>query len=308
MTADTAGTTSLWMATRAIPDRPSLDGDLHADVCIVGAGIAGLTTAYRLARAGCSVVVLDDGGIAGGETGRTTAHLTNALDDRYFVLESLHGETGSRHAAESHTRAIDEIEEIAQLERIDCELERLDGYLFLSEGDDPEILERELDAARRAGLSDVRREPRLSIGRFDAGPCLVFPRQAQIHPTKYLHGLADAIEHRGGRIFTMTHASGVEGGSHARVETAGGPVVSAMAVVVATNTPVNDRVTIHTKQAAYRTYVIGVSVPTGSIVSALYWDTGDPYHYLRLRRGGGCDVLIVGGEDHKTGQAHDDER
>jgi Rieske Fe-S protein len=129
-----------------------------------------------------------------------------------------------------------------------------------------------------------------------------------MHPTKYLRGLADAIDHRGGRIFTMTHASGVEGGAHARVETAGGPVVTAMAVVVATNTPVIDRVTIHTKQAAYRTYVIGVPVPAGSIQTALWWDTGDPYHYLRLCRGDGCDLLIVGGEDHKTGQAEDDER
>ena len=82
-------------------------------------------------------------------------------------------------------------------------------------------------------------------------------------------------------------------------------------VVVATNTPVNDRVAIHTKQAPYVTYVIGVQVPRDSVTRALYWDTGDPYHYVRLEsdKQKPYDLLIVGGEDHKTGQANDgDER
>jgi len=81
--------------------------------------------------------------------------------------------------------------------------------------------------------------------------------------------------------------------------------VTSDVVVVATNTPVNDRVAIHTKQAPYVTYVIGVRVPKDSVTRALYWDTGDPYHYVRLQREDEHDVLIVGGEDHKTGQAND---
>jgi Rieske Fe-S protein len=93
------------------------------------------------------------------------------------------------------------------------------------------------------------------------------------------------------------------------VTTSGGPVVSAGAVVVATNTPVNDRFAIHTKQAAYRTYVVAAAVPKGAVTKALYWDTPDPYHYVRLQDLGTEALLIVGGEDHKTGQADDaDER
>ena len=301
-------TRSLWMDTGEIAERPALEGDSHADVCVVGAGIAGLTTAYRLVHAGCSVIVLDDGSIGGGETGRTTAHLTDALDDRFFTLEKLHGEDGSRLAAESHARAIDEIESIVRIEGIDCEFERLNGYLFVPPGEDVRVLERELAAAHRAGLADVRISRGALLGRYPLGPCLVFPRQAQFHPLKYLRAIAQAIEHRGGRICTMTHAIEIEDGTPARVETKAGPVVTAGAVVVATNTPVNDRVAIHTKQAAYRTYVIAVPVLAESIAPALYWDTGDPYHYIRLARGVGGDVLIVGGEDHKTGQAPDDER
>src|SRR5437762_1964841 len=102
--------TSLWMATVTLPARPGLTQDTRADVCVVGAGIAGMTTAYLLAREGKSVVVLDDGPIAGGQTQRTTAHLSNAIDDRYLEMERLHGGQGARLAAESHTAAIDRIE------------------------------------------------------------------------------------------------------------------------------------------------------------------------------------------------------
>ena len=145
----------------------------------------------------------------------------------------------------------------------------------------------------------------------DTGASLRFPRQGQFHPLKYLNALALAIENKGGRIFNTTHADTFTDGEGAlgRVTTAKGPVVSAGAIVVATNTPVNDWVAIHTKQAAYRTYVIGMRVPSGSVTKALYWDTPNPHHYVRLENSGTDEVLIVGGEDHKTGQADDaDER
>src|SRR6185295_18496163 len=122
---------SIWMDTAQVPEESSLREKTSSDVCVVGAGIAGMTTAYLLAREGKSVVVLDDGPIGGGMTGRTTAHLVNALDDRYFELERLHGEDGARLAAESHTAAIDRVEKIVSEEKIACEFERLDGYLFV---------------------------------------------------------------------------------------------------------------------------------------------------------------------------------
>jgi glycine/D-amino acid oxidase-like deaminating enzyme/nitrite reductase/ring-hydroxylating ferredoxin subunit len=242
--------------------------------------------------------------------------LASAIDDHYFEIERLHGEEGAKLAAESHTAAIDRIEKVVAEERIDCDFERVDGYLFLPPGESTDLLERELKAAHHAGLTDVERVERAPLERFDTGPCLRFPRQGQFHPLKYLAGLASAIVHNGGRIFTGTHAAKITGGSPARVETSNGFSVTAAAVVVATNTPINDRVAIHTKQAAYLTYVIGARIPRASVTKALYWDTLDPYHYVRVQSGtpaGGAihskepphDVLIVGGEDHKTGQRDD---
>jgi glycine/D-amino acid oxidase-like deaminating enzyme/nitrite reductase/ring-hydroxylating ferredoxin subunit len=303
-----APTTSIWTSVE-IPFRPALDKNVTADVCVVGAGIAGLTTAYLLATEGQSVLVLDDGPIAGGETSRTTAHLVNALDDRYFQLEKLHGHKGSQLAAESHTAAIDRIEEIVAKENIACEFERLDGYLFVPPGESTDVLDKELGAAHRVGLTGVELVARAPLQGFDTGPCLRFPQQAQFHPLKYLNALARAIEKKGGQIYNKTHAdefkNDVPDKSTTSIKTSTGAVVSAGAIVVATNTPVNDWVTIHTKQAAYRTYVIGMPVPKGSVTRALYWDTPDPYHYVRLTGEAAHEVLIVGGEDHKTGQADD---
>src|SRR5215831_7068984 len=111
--------TSVWMATEPAPDRPALDGDFRADVCVVGAGIAGLSTAYLLAREGKSVVVLDDGPIGSGQTRRTTAHLSNAIDDRYVEIERVHGAEGAKRAAASHSAAIDRIESNVADEAID---------------------------------------------------------------------------------------------------------------------------------------------------------------------------------------------
>jgi len=305
MKDDSQATTSIWMATANTPSQSRLKESIRTEVCIIGAGIAGLTTAYLLAKEGRSVVVLDDGLIGGGMTGRTTAHLTNAYDDRYVEIEKVHGAEAARLTAESHTAAINKISEIVSAEKINCDFEWLEGFLFAIKPDDVELLNDELAAAHRAGLVDVEKVARAPIETFDTGVALRFPRQAQFHPLEYLNGLARAVILEGGRTFGETHATKIEGGSEARVETTDGPVVTCEAVVVATNTPVNDRVAIHTKQAPYVTYVIGVRVPKDSVTRALYWDTGDPYHYVRLQNEDGYDVLIVGGEDHKTGQAND---
>src|SRR5688572_15519131 len=276
---------SLWVDVEGL-DRPALAGNDEAEVCVVGAGIAGLSTAYCLARQGKDVVVLDDGPIAGGMTQHTTAHLTNAIDDRYVEIERLHGVEGARFAAESHAAAIDFIDAIVEQEGIACDFERVDGYLFLAPNTPPTLLDRELVAARRAGVSGVElleTGPELGLRKRR---CLRFPRQGQFHPVKYLAGLARAFERLGGRIHCGTHVATIGNQIPTRVTTTSGFAVAARAVVVATNTPINERLAIHTKQAPYSTYVIAARVAIGAVPKALYWDTAEPYHYVRLHAEG----------------------
>jgi glycine/D-amino acid oxidase-like deaminating enzyme/nitrite reductase/ring-hydroxylating ferredoxin subunit len=289
----------------------TLNGDARCDVCIVGAGIAGLSIAYHLAVANQSVIVLDDGPIGGGQTGRTTAHLTAVLDDRYAKLERLRGLDAARLAAASHSAAIDCIEQRVRDERIDCSFARLDGYLFDSPGSAPDVLEEELGAARRAGLA-VQILSQAPIDSFDTGRCLQFPHQAQFHPLKYLDGLVRGIARRGGRIVTGTHVARVDGGKPAWITLQGGQIILADAVVVATNVPINDLLAIHTKQAAYLTYVIAAPIPAAAAPHGLFWDTLEPYHYIRVQTDPSSansapmnSTLIIGGEDHRTGQADD---
>ncbi|HEX6316761.1 MAG TPA: FAD-binding oxidoreductase, partial [Gemmatimonadaceae bacterium] len=307
MTSDSGSTRSFWMDTAAVPSYEPLQGDLDTEVCIVGAGIAGITTAYLLARNGRRVVVLDDGPVAGGETGRTTAHLVCALDDYFDKIETMHGREGARIAAESHMAAVSRIERIVRDEEIDCEFERLDGYWF-AEDDRGQDLNAEAPAARRAGVPGVEKVDRIPGLTITTTIALRFPNQAQFHPLKYMAGLTKAIERDGGAIYCDTHVASLDTASRRpQVKTSNGHTVTADAIVVATNSPVNDWVKIHTKQAAYRTYVIGLRVPKGAVPRGLYWDNLDPYHYLRLATlDDGSELLIVGGEDHKTGQSDDE--
>ncbi len=293
---------SLWSATASLPVYPPLSANLNVEVCVIGAGIAGLTTAYLLAKNGVSVVIIEALSIGDGETSHTTAHIA-IPDDRFYLIEDEYGLEVSRIVADSFAAAADLIETNVRTEQIACDFKRVDGYLF-SCADDPDAsLDRELEAARRAGV-DVLKESRPPFEAGMQGPFLRFPRQAQFHPLHYLAGLAKALEKKRGAIYCGTRALDIEErDDHVVVSTPTGKI-TADHVVVATNTPFNDRVAMHTKQNAYQTYVVAALVKKGGMPHALLWDDGDPYHYIRLADGGDeeHDLLIVGGADHKTGQ------
>lgn len=304
-------TVSFWMDSTPIISCNQPHQDIQTEVLIIGGGIAGLTTAYELLKVGKKVVLVEDGFIGSGESGRTTAHLASALDDRYYFLENTFGEEATKLIAESHTAAIDEIEKIVTDLNIDCSFKRVDGYLFLHETDKEENLEKEYEATRKAGLRTDLLSASPAIANGENLRCLAFPNQAQFHILYYLKGLAEAIVSLGGIIYTQARAQDITR-KGAKVNSF---TFSAEQIVVATNSPVNDTLTMHTKQHAYRSYVIAAKVPKGQLPYCLWWDTGDqeskwvsqPYHYVRLESfDDQYDLLISGGEDHKTGQANEE--
>jgi len=295
---------SYWTETSGLPARIPLKKNLETDVVIVGGGLAGLSVAYCLTQSGRKVVLIEDGDIGSGETGRTTAHLVTALDERYYHLQKIFGDEKTKLIAESHRLAIDFVEQTVKKENIDCGFERVNGYLFRHPSDKENSLREELEAAIKAGveIKEVDKVP----GMLHDEQALCFLNQAQFHPLKYLKGLCKAIEQKGGSIFTGTFASKI---NHEGITTSGGYTVKANSIVVATNSPVNNLFTMFSKQYAYRTYVIGALVKKDLLPKALWWDTGDfesnskmpPYHYLRIHPyNEQYDLLISGGEDHPT--------
>jgi glycine/D-amino acid oxidase-like deaminating enzyme/nitrite reductase/ring-hydroxylating ferredoxin subunit len=307
--------TSAWMANTRLPSFPPFAGEEIGvggivDVCVIGAGIGGLTTAYLLAQKGKQVVVIDAVGLGAGETGRTTAHIS--VPDEWFTgVEQTFGADKAKLVADSFAKATDLIENIVRSEQIDCAFERLDGYLYAQLGSRFHDLAQECAAARRAGLNAEQLERVPGIG-FDTGPCVRYPNQATFHPLRYLAGLAEAIVRNGGRIFGQTRATNIGGDRDVRVVDTPNGAIRARAVVVATNTPFNNRVAVHTKQAGYRTYVVGLRIARGAVPHLLLWDTGDPYHYVRVAQPDSDldeELLLVGGADHKVGQdSHPEHR
>jgi glycine/D-amino acid oxidase-like deaminating enzyme/nitrite reductase/ring-hydroxylating ferredoxin subunit len=310
MNAGDERTKSLWMQVDVAPDAPRVEGNLRCDTAVVGSGIAGLSVAYELAQANRMVIVIDRGAIAGGMTSRTTAHLAPVCDDGTSALIKLRGEEMARGFQESQEAAVDRIEAIVEEHGISCNFRRVDGYLFPALGmetkDAREQQDKEYEAARKAGVP-IERVKGVPFETFEDAPALRFPNQATFHPRKYLNGLIAAIREKGGLIFADSPVTEIEelGGS-IRLTTEGGGTVNAARAVFATNTPINDRVELHSKMAPYRTYAMACTLPRGTLPDALYWDMADPYHYVRLNPGpGSIDYLIVGGGDHKSGEADD---
>ncbi|WP_374027266.1 FAD-dependent oxidoreductase [Bdellovibrio bacteriovorus] len=293
---------SFWQNTKA-PEFPPLLEDTSTDICVVGAGIAGLLNSYVLLKNGFQVTILERDTLGHNETSRTSAHLSNVLDEGLSRLLDNLGEENARKAIASHSDAIDLIEKIVAEENIDCDFRRIDGYLYLSHESNKDYLKEEGQAAAKLGFKDV--ELLASPPYFaEFGPALRFPRQARIHIQKFINGLLQAIVAMGGKVHSQSPAVEFKDGGLPSVKTENGQYVYARHVVVCTNVPVNDRVLVHTMEAAYRTYIIGIEVPHDAFPDILMWDTSHPYHYVRKieNHSEGKDLMLIGGEDHRVGQ------
>jgi glycine/D-amino acid oxidase-like deaminating enzyme/nitrite reductase/ring-hydroxylating ferredoxin subunit len=285
---------------------PPLTGKAKCDLVVIGSGIAGLSSAYEAARFGRQVIVIDRGRICGGMTSRTTAHLASEIDDFYSELIRARGEEEARLYRESQVAAVNRVEAICAEEGIEADFARLDGFLVAAAPDHQRDLEQEYKACRRLDVA-VEWADTSPVPVPEGTRALRFPNQGRFHPLKYCAGLIRAIEDRGGRFHAGTAYIGHrEDQQGVAVECENGATIRAAAALFATNSPVNDKVTIHTKQMPMRTYAIAGRVPKGSAPDALVWDSLEAYHYARIQPlDDASDLLIVGGEDHQSGTAND---
>lgn len=300
---------SLWLDTAPPPEFPKLKGELEVDVAVVGGGITGLTTAYLLKKSGCRVAVVDQQGIGGGETAHTTAHLTFVTDARLHELAGRLGKKQAQAFWDAGLRGMRQIEEIAGELGADCELKHVPGYLFAAldkdAAEESKSLERDASLAEEMGFdADL-----LHGDPIFERPAIRFPNQLKFHPLKYVAALAKTLPGNGSHVFGQTRGSKIDAEKHELRAEEG--VIRYQALVAATHVPIQgERGTLgaalfQTKLAAYSTYAIEAGIDC--VPESLFWDTSDPYLYLRFDRGDkGCSV-IIGGEDHKTGQEKDTE-
>lgn len=298
-------TQSLWLGQPStISQLPKLEKDLRVDVAIIGGGITGITAGILLMRAGKSVAVLENARVGAGETGHTTAHLTEIIDTRYYQLISDFGRSGAKQALDSSRAAIDQIQSlIAEYSLEQCAFSRVFGYLYTDHSKGIEDIEKEAEALKKLGvtaqLTDSTPLP------FPVARAIQIPNQAQFQPYNYVVQLASILNNAANcAVYEHTRVTEVHDGTPCTLTTDADIRVTATDVIVAANAPVNNWFFLHTKNYAYRTYALAAKL-TAPLTRALYWDNGDPYHYIRTFENESGEYVIVGGEDHKTGTKTD---
>lgn len=298
------------------PRFEALSQDTSTDVCVVGSGIAGLSTAYELITRGKKVVMIEARNVLSGESGRTSGHLSNALDDGYHEIAKKHGWNGATVAADSHTWAIDRAADIVKKLNLDCEFRYLRAMKISQypRGDpkheeEVRMIRNEVDSATKAGITAFFCEG-LSVqgwdGRIDQRDGALFHGQATFHPTKYMVGLLEWLQkHPNFQCFTHTRMASIkENNDHVRVQAANGNTITASDVVEATCIPIQ-KLSIVAELQYMRTYCIAIRVPKDYIEDCLIYDQAEAYKYVRFTS---CDknddYMVVGGCDHKVGQDH----
>lgn len=296
--------TSVWEDSAERPLFLPLDGEIRVDVAIVGAGITGLTAAYLLKKAGKKVAVVEAERVGSGTTGHTTAHLTTEFDHEYHLLEQVYGDVVCQQVAGSMRQGIELVERLVSELKIDCGFRRLVGYNYAEGEEGIETIEREYETIQRLGLYPVEMIDSVPLP-FSTSRGYQVPNQAEMHPLSYVAALALAVNRDGCRVFEQSRVTEYSDGPNPSVTTSQGKVVADQ-VIMATHTPIGLSV-LHTLVAAYRSYVLGFTVTSGKIPDGLFWDTADPYHYMRQQPSSRGPMVLVGGEDTKAGHGGEEE-
>lgn len=285
---------------------PKLTRNLRVDVLVIGGGITGITSAYLLKKAGLKVALIERQIIGSGDTGSTTAHLTYVTDLRLTKLVKRFGRDHAQAVWDAGRAAIHFIHDSMHSEGIECGFRwvpaSLTAPLGKARGDDHAELRNEAVLARDLGFDATFRERCPVFERHG----VTFANQALFHPLRYISGLADRIPGKGSHIFERSEA--MEFAKDGQSVKVNGCTVSFGAAVIATHIPLMGSAGVlpaalfQTKLASYSSYAVSARILKGRSPEGSYWDSTDPYYYLRIEGSRSFDRAILGGADHKTAQ------
>ncbi|MFJ5553343.1 FAD-dependent oxidoreductase [Streptomyces sp. NPDC093225] len=291
---------SYWTSSTPATEYPVLDHDRTADVVVVGGGIAGLCTAFELASAGVEVVLLEADRIVRGTTGYTTGKLTALHGLCYSRLRREHGPRAAGRYAAAQLDALARVAELCAELELDAQLERVPAYTYATRQSGTTELRAEAAAAREAGL-DATYVTETGLP-FPVAGAVRLDDQYQFHPRRFLLGIAHELTLRGGRIHELSRVVEVKERAHCRVEVAGGSVVSAHDVVLATGFPVTAHSALLARLGVRRELVLAAPVEAAAAPEGMYLTAEDHVRSVRTAPyEGGRRLLVVAGESFVPG-------
>jgi glycine/D-amino acid oxidase-like deaminating enzyme/nitrite reductase/ring-hydroxylating ferredoxin subunit len=291
--------TSLWQNTVNEYSPVSGVSERTYDVAIAGGGITGVTLATLLQRSGLRCIVMEAHQLGFGTTGGTTAHLNTLLDTPYTTIIQNFGLDNARLVARAARAAIELVKSNIQHYSIDCGFEEVPAYLYAQTEDQEKELGKIVEACIEVGLP-VEYVQEIPVP-VPFNKAIRVSGQAKFHPLRYLYSLAAAFEESGGVILEqcrVLQSEDKDGVLH--IETSAGEF-QAGKLVYATHIPMGINL-LHLRCPAYRSYAMAVKLEDEAYPEELAYDMYDPYHYYRTQLIDGEKFLIVGGEDHRTGE------
>lgn len=292
---------SLWLNNIENKNFNTLNGDISTDVCIIGAGIFGLTCAYYLSKSGLKISIVDKDDISRKTTGHTTAKITSQHGLIYTYLTNTYGEQYAKDYLLANENAIENIKNIIDTEKINCDFERQSSFVYTTKKSEVNKIKKEVACVNTLGFpANFVTKTGLPFNILGA---IQFKNQAQFNPIKYVYGLCNSIIKNNSRIYTNTTVYDVKKENNTFYTFTNNGNIKSKYIIIASHYPfINFPGMYFLKMYQSSSYVIGIDTKK-TLFNGMYINSSSPIYSFRNANFNGKRILLLGGCDHKTGNS-----